>query len=150
VSLNEEVMAGVLRVAQGRLSSGIVDQHIAAQLVHVPESWMKATHDEWEKRRDVLYEGLKSIPGVTIPKPEGAFYSIVGLPVADSEDFCKWLLTDFRDQNETVMIAPAAGFYATPGLGKNEVRVAYVLNTKDLSRCIELLKKAILAYNTKS
>ncbi len=149
VSLNEDVMAGVLRVAQGRLSSGIIDQHIAAKLTEVSASWMKKTHDEWEKRRDVLYAGLSKIPGVTIPRPEGAFYSIVGLPVRDSEDFCKWLLTDFRHNNETVMLAPAAGFYATKGLGKNEVRVAYVLNTRALSRCIELLTKALLVYNRK-
>lgn len=147
VSLNEEVMAGVLRIAQGRLSSGIVDQMIAAKLTEVSDTWMDRTHKEWEKRRDVLYGGLKKIPGVTIPRPEGAFYTIVGLPVADSEDFCRWLLTDFRDKNETVMVAPAAGFYATKGLGKNEVRIAYVLNTKDLSRCIELLAKALVTYN---
>lgn len=147
ISLNEEVMAGVLRMAQGRLSSGIVDQHIAAKLTDVSDSWMQEAHNEWEKRRDVLYEGLKKIPGVTIPKPEGAFYSIVGLPVSDSEDFCRWLLTDFRDNNETVMIAPAAGFYATKGLGVQEVRVAYVLNTKDLARCIELLALALKKYN---
>lgn len=147
ISLNPDVMAGVLRVAQGRLSSGIIDQLIASKLTEVSSEWMKQTHDEWEKRRNVLYDGLQKIPGVTIPRPEGAFYTIVGLPVADTEDFCQWLLTDFRDQNETVMIAPAAGFYATPGLGKNEVRIAYVLNTRDLTRCIELLSKALVAYN---
>ena len=137
VSLNDEIMDGVLRIGQGRLSSGLVDQHIAAKLTEVSASWLKGIHDEFEKRRDVLYSGLTKIPGVTIPKPEGAFYSIVGLPVSDSEDFCRWLLTDFRDHNETVMLAPAAGFYATKGLGKNEVRVAYVLNCRDLARCIE-------------
>ena len=152
VSLNPDVMAGVLRVAQGRLSSGIVDQQIAAKLTEVPKSWMDKTHDEWAKRRDVLYDGLKKIPGVTIPKPEGAFYSIVGLPVSDSEDFAKWLLTDFRATNketgqlETLMVAPAGGFYATKGLGNNEVRIAYVLNTTDLTRCVELLSLAITQY----
>lgn len=146
VSLNSDVMAGVLRVAQGRLSSGIIDQMVASKLTEVSESWITETQKEWGKRRDVLYEGLRKIPGVVIPKPEGAFYSIVGLPIKDSEDFAKWLLTDFRDHNETVMVAPAAGFYATRGLGKNEVRVAYVLNTKDLKRCIELLAKALRKY----
>lgn len=149
LSLNADLMAGVLRMAQGRLSSGIIDQHVAAKLTEVSDEWMQKTHDEWEKRRNVLYDGLKRIPGVTIPRPEGAFYTIVGLPVVDSEDFCKWLLTDFRDNNETVMIAPAAGFYATKGLGKNEVRVAYVLNSKDLSRCIELLSLALIQYNSR-
>lgn len=153
VSMNDEVMAGVLRIAQGRLSSGIIDQHIAAKLTDVTSAWMKKTHDEWNKRRDVLYEGLRNIPGVTIPRPEGAFYTIVGLPVSDSEDFCRWLLTDFRDpstssgQAETVMVAPAAGFYATKGLGKNEVRIAYVLNTRALSRAIDILSKALVVYN---
>ncbi|MBI5449033.1 pyridoxal phosphate-dependent aminotransferase [Candidatus Gottesmanbacteria bacterium] len=153
VSLNAELMAGVLRIGQGRLSSGIVDQHIAAKLTDVPDSWMKKVHDEFEKRRDVLYEGLRKIPGVIIPKPEGAFYTIVGLPVSDSEKFCAWLLTDFRDhsfrsgQAETVMVAPAGGFYSTPGLGKNEVRIAYVLNQTDLKRCVELLARALTVYN---
>ena len=146
-SLNADVMAGVLRIAQGRLSSGIIDQMIASKLTDVSDDWFILTHAEWEKRRDVLYEGLKKIPGVVIPKPEGAFYTIVGLPVNDAEDFCKWLLTDFRDHGETVMVAPAAGFYATKGLGKNEVRIAYVLNTKDLKRCIELLAKALSQYH---
>ncbi len=152
VSLNNDVMAGVLRMGQGRLSSGLVDQMIAAQLVKVPTSFMKGIYDEFVKRRDVLYAGLKKIPGIVIPKPEGAFYTIVGLPVKDSEHFCSWLLTDFRDpspgsgQAETVMVAPAAGFYATKGLGKNEVRIAYVLNTRDLKRCIELLGKALEQY----
>lgn len=152
VSLNAEVMAGVLRIAQGRLSAGLVDQAVAAKLTEVPASYFKKVHNEYEKRRNVLYAGLKKIPGVTIPKPEGAFYAIVGLPVNDAEDFCQWLLTDFRDpspslgQAETLMLAPAAGFYATPGRGRNEVRLAYVLNIQDLKRCLELLRKALEVY----
>ncbi len=159
VSLNDDIMAGVLRIGQGRLSSGIVDQMIAAKLTEVTPKWLRQTHDEWERRRDVLFEGLRKIPGVVIPKPEGAFYTIVGLPVNDSEKFASWLLTDFRDpspnsgQVETVMVAPAGGFYASTSLGtgasipKNEVRIAYVLNTHDLKRCIELLAKALDVYN---
>jgi aspartate aminotransferase len=147
VSLNSQLMAGVLCIAQGRLSAGLVDQHIAAKLTEVPKKYFRDTHREYQKRRDVLYEGLKKIPGVTIPKPEGAFYAIVGLPVDDSERFCKWLLTDFCDRNETVMLAPAAGFYASDGMGKNEVRIAYVLNTKHLKRCIDLLRIALKVYN---
>lgn len=146
VSLNQEVMAGVLRIGQGRLSAGLIDQLMAAKLTQVPASYFQEVHDEYENRRDLLYKGLKEIPGVTIPKPEGAFYTIVGLPVADAEHFCQWLLTDFRDNNETVMLAPAAGFYATPGKGKNEVRIAYVLNIQSLSRCIEIIKKALQVY----
>ncbi len=151
-SLNKELMAGVLRMAQGRLSSGLVDQYIAAKLTEVPEQYIADVQKEYERRRDVLYEGLKNIHGVTIPKPEGAFYAVVGLPVKNSEDFCQWLLTDFRDpsassgQDETVMLAPMPGFYATPGRGSNEVRIAYVLNTKDLARCVELIDKALQKY----
>ncbi len=147
VSLNDQIMTGVLRMAQGRLSSGLVDQLMAAKLTEVPDSYFREVHKEYENRRNVLYAGLKKIPGVTLPKPEGAFYTIVGLPVTDSEDFCKWLLTDFRDNGETVMIAPAGGFYATPGYGKNEVRIAYVLNTADLTRCVELLQIALNEYS---
>jgi aspartate aminotransferase len=148
ISLNVDIMSGVLRIGQGRLSSGLIDQWVASKLTEVPDSWFIATHAEWEKRRDVLYKGLKQIQGMTIPKPEGAFYSIVGLPVSDAEDFSKWLLTDFRVNNETVMIAPAAGFYATKGSGKNEVRIAYVLNTQDLKRCIQLLSQALKEYQS--
>ncbi len=157
ISLNGDVMAGALRMAQGRLSSGLIDQLMAAKLTQVPASYLTKVHEEYEKRRNILYEGLRSIPGVELTKPEGAFYVIVKLPVADSEDFCKWLLTDFRDpsapfqgkssgQAETVMLAPAAGFYATPHLGKNEVRIAYVINIPSLKRSIELLKKALAIY----
>lgn len=154
VSLNPDIMAGTLRIAQGRLSAGFVDQAIASKLTEVPASYLAGVQKEYAKRRDVLYKGLCKIPGVTIPKPEGAFYTIVGLPVEDAEHFCQWLLTDFRDNNETVMLAPAAGFYgstslttsATLGKGKNEVRIAYVLNTKALSRCVEILKKALQVY----
>lgn len=149
ISRNTDVMSGVLRIAHGRLSAGLVDQFVAAKLSSVPKKYLADVHKEYENRRDVLYEGLKKIPGVTIAKPEGAFYAIVGLPVADSEDFCRWLLTDFQDNKETVMLAPAAGFYATAGKGKNEVRIAYVLNTKDLKRCVELLALAISVYNKK-
>lgn len=150
VSLNSDIMAGVLRIAQGRLSAGLVDQMIAAKLPDVPLSYLKGVHEEFEKRRDLLFEGLQKIPGITIPKPEGAFYAIVGLPVTDAEDFCTWLLTDFQDKKETLMMAPAAGFYATPGLGKNEVRVAYVINRKLLKRAIDLLRVALTQYHKQS
>ncbi|MFH0979458.1 MAG: pyridoxal phosphate-dependent aminotransferase [Candidatus Roizmanbacteria bacterium] len=146
ISLNQEIMAGVLRIAQGRLSSGYVDQKIAEKLTKVPKSYFKEVHKEYQKRRDILYYGLKKIKGVFLEKPEGAFYTIVKLPVTDAEDFCKWLLTKFRYKNATVMLAPAAGFYATLGLGKNEVRIAYVINTHDLERSIEILERALKEY----
>ncbi len=146
VSRNTELMAGVLRMAQARLSSGLVDQLMAAELPKVSDAYFRQVNKEYEARRDVLFEGLSKIPGVTIPKPEGAFYAIVGLPVDDAEKFCTWLLTDFRDNNETVMLAPAAGFYASPGIGKNEVRIAYVINQTSLKRCIEILRLALQNY----
>ncbi len=149
VSLNEKLMAGVLAIGQGRLSSGLIDQAVAAKINDVPKTYLEEVHKEYTARRDILYEGLKNIEGVTLPKPEGAFYSIVGLPIKDSEEFCKWLLTDFRDNRETVMIAPAAGFYATQGKGKNEVRIAYVLNAQTIKRCVELLKLALMQYKSK-
>lgn len=161
VSLNPDLLSGVLRIAQGRLSSGFIDQAMASELVRVPDQYIKDVQKEYELRRDVLFDGLQNIPGVVVCKPEGAFYVIVGLPVEDSEAFCQWLLTDFRDpsasslrkgsgqagQAETIMIAPAGGFYATEGKGKNEVRIAYVLNVQDLKRSIDLLRIALDLYS---
>lgn len=149
-SLNKEIMDGAMRIAQGRLSAGLIDQLMASQLSKVPESYFRKVHKEYQNRRDVLYKGLLSIPGVSVPKPEGAFYCIVDLPVRNSEDFCKFLLTDFNLNGETIMIAPAGGFYATKGLGKNEVRIAYVLKAEYLKKLIQILQKALLAYNNKS
>src|SRR3989339_852771 len=146
VSLNSDLMHGVLRIAQGKLSSGLVDQLMASKLTKVEDSYIEGVQKEYEKRRDVLYEELKTIPGLIIPKPEGAFYTIVKLPIDDAEDFAAYLLTTFRDNNETIMIAPATGFYVTVGMGKDEIRIAYVLNIKSLKRSIEILKKALVAY----
>jgi len=148
VSLNEEIMAGVLRMAQGRLSSGLIDQIMASKLTEVPGSYTEQVRKEYQMRRDVLFQELSSIDGVELPpKPEGAFYAVVGLPVVDAEDFCTFLLTKFRDNNETVMLAPAAGFYATPNKGRNEVRIAYVLNADAIKRSVEIIKKALISYN---
>jgi aspartate aminotransferase len=147
VSLNEELMSGVLRIAQGRLASGYIDQMMASKLTEVPSSYTKNVQIEYQKRRDVLFAQLSTIEGVILPpKPEGAFYAIVGLPVKDAEDFCRFLLTEYRDNNETVMLAPASGFYATPGKGRNEVRIAYVLNCESIKRSVEIIKKALRAY----
>lgn len=148
VSLNEELMAGVLRIGQGRLASGYIDQMMASKLTEVPSSYTKNVQIEYQKRRDVLFEEMGNVQGVTLPpKPEGAFYAIVGLPVDGAEDFCRFLLTTFRDNNETVMLAPASGFYATPNCGKNEVRIAYVLNCDSIKRSVEIIKKALKEYN---
>jgi len=150
VSLNPEIMSGVLYIAQGRLSSGLIDQVMASKLSDVPASYTEGVRQEYETRRNVLFEELSKIDGIALPpKPEGAFYMIVGLPVADADDFCRYLLTDFRDKNETVMITPATGFYATPGRGKNEVRIAYVLNADSIKRSVEILNKALMSYRAK-
>lgn len=148
ISLNAEIMAGALRMGQARLSAGFVDQYIGEKLTQVSPKYLSDVHHEFEERRNVLYNGLKAIPGITIAKPEGAFYFIIKLPVADSEHFCAWLLTDFHENNETVMLAPAAGFYTTKGMGKNEVRIAYVLNIEELKRSIVLLSNALLKYQS--
>jgi aspartate aminotransferase len=146
ISLNQEIMSGVLRIAQGRLSSGLIDQLVASQLIRVKSSYMSDVHDEYRRRRDVIYQGLKKIPGVTVPLPEGAFYVIAALPVDDAETFCEWLLTDFRYKGSTVMLAPAAGFYSTSGMGQQEVRIAYVLGTDRLSQALTILTKALSQY----
>lgn len=146
VSLNQKVMAGVLRIAQGRLSVGLIDQKMASVLNKIPNNYLNEVIDEYKERRDVLYTGLKKIKGVVIPKPEGAFYTIVGLPVRDAEDFCRYLLTDFNLNGETVMLAPANGFYATKNAGKNEVRIAYVLNTSALKKAIRIIEEALKKY----
>jgi len=146
VSLNDDLISGVLRIAQGRLSSGLIDQEMASELTEVKNSYFKEVHKEYQTRRDVLYNGLKSIPGVYLEKPEGAFYTIVKLPVTDTENFSQWLLSKFTYNKTTVMVAPAAGFYGTKGKGMNEVRIAYVLNIRDLEKAIEILRRALVEY----
>jgi len=146
ISFNRKLMEGVNRIAQGRLSAGLISQKMAAQLTKVSKGYFKQVYKEYEKRRNILYDNLRKIPGVFVPKPEGAFYAVAHLPLKNAEEFCRWLLTDFRLDNETVMLAPAAGFYATPGLGKNEVRIAYVLKIEDLKKSLEILKEALKVY----
>lgn len=150
ISLNSTLMAGVLRMAQSRLSSGLIDQTVATKLTKITNRYFKKIRNEYEHRRNVLYEGLKKIPGVFLPLPEGAFYAIVRLPVKNAEAFCQWLLTDFRLNNETVMLTPATGFYADAGLGTAEVRIAYVLNARDLKKSIEIIKCALQKYSSLS
>ena len=146
ISLNADLMAGILRIAQSRLSAGLIDQAMASHPMEVPSSFFKEVHKEYQNRRDILFEGLSKIPRVTLEKPEGAFYCIVGLPVLNAEDFCKWLLTDYRLHNETVMLAPASGFYSSLGKGKNEVRIAYVLKISSLKKAITILKNGLIKY----
>lgn len=147
ISKNEELIKGIIKLAQARLSGGLIDQEMASVMNEVPDSYIKDVRIEYKKRRDVLYEGLTSIPGVEMAKPEGAFYSMVILPVPDAEDFAIFLLKEFRINNETVMVAPGAGFYGTSGKGKNQVRIAYVLNTEDLKRAIDIIRLGLEKYS---
>lgn len=149
VSLNERFIQGVTKIAQGRLSGGRIDQMVGARLTDVSSTHMERIRNEYQKRRDVLYQRLRSIPGVYLTKPEGAFYTMVTLPVDNAEDFCIFLLNEFRVKNETVMLAPGSGFYATRGKGKNQVRIAYVLNKNDIMRSIAIIQRALEVYRKK-
>lgn len=150
VSYNEALMDSFLKYGQARLSAGFIDQNMAAELKNVPDQYFSDVVSEYEARRNTLVEGLRSIPGVVCPNPEGAFYIIAKLPVDNAEAFAKYLLTDFTDNNETVMVAPAQGFYHTPQSGMDEIRIAYVLNQTDLKRSVEILRGALTAYNKKN
>ena len=146
VSRNKEVMSAVMRYAQARLCSPSFGQIAAEGALDTPASYFKAVRDEYIHRRDVLIDGLQKIPGVIAPRPMGAFYAAVQLPVDDSDRFAKWLLEEFNYNGETVMVAPMAGFYATKGLGTNQIRLAYVLKEEDLKRALVCFEKALEAY----
>ena len=148
VTRNKEIRAAVMKFAQARLSPPIYGQIVAAASVDTPASYMAEVWEEYKSRRDYMIEGLNRIPGVFSPKPEGAFYTMVRLPVEDAEEFCKWCLTDFSYEGATVMMAPGAGFYSRPGVGKDEVRMAYVLNKQDLAKALVVLEKALEQYKT--
>ena len=149
ITRNKEVRAAAMKLAQARLSPPLLGQIVAEASLNAPMSYHKAVYDEYIARRNCLVEGLNKIPGVFAPMPTGAFYAMVKLPVQDCDDFCRWCLEEFSYEGETVMMAPATGFYATPGLGKNEVRMAYVLKKEDLERALIVLEKAIEAYNAR-
>ncbi len=141
-----EVHQAALRMAQGRLSPPGLAQLVAAGASELGPDYFAGVAREYQLRRDVLFDGLTSIPGVFLRKPEGAFYFVVRLPVDDAEELAKFLLTDFALDGETVMIAPAAGFYATPGAGRDEARIAYVLQREHLERAVRILAAALPAY----
>lgn len=147
ISKNNEILELISKLCQGRLAVSTIEQHAAVGLYSTGFRVIHEIRDEFEKRRDVVYESLKKIPGVFCEKPEGAFYLICKLPVEDANDFLVWMLQEFDDEGETVMAAPADGFYATEGLGKNEIRIAYVLETEKLKRAIEIMGKGLEAYN---
>ena len=146
VTHNKEVHDTVMKFCQARLSPPLLGQIVAEASIEGTEAYAKECFDEYKSRRDFFIQGLNEIPGVYSPMPGGAFYTVASLPIDDAEDFCRWLLTDFRLNGETVMMAPAAGFYSTPGLGKNQVRMAYVLKKEDLAQALKVLRAALEAY----
>jgi aspartate aminotransferase len=149
-SHHQEIISTVLKFGQARLSVATIEQLAVAPLLHNPTPYTTPIVEEFHRRRDAVYEGLAQIPGVTFYKPEGAFYIVIGLPVADSEHFSKWLIEEYSFENETVLLAPAQGFYATPGKGMNEVRLAFMLNVTDLNRALRILAAALETYKNKS
>ena len=149
VTKNNDVRSAIMKFCQARLSPPLLGQIAAEASYSVGPEYMKAVYDEYISRRNFLIEGLNRIPGVYSPMPKGAFYTMVSLPVDDAEDFCKWCLTDFSYKKKTVMMAPGAGFYSSPGAPRNEVRMAYVLNKEDLAWALIVLEKALEAYKNR-
>ena len=150
LSRNHELMSEAMKYCQARLSVATLDQIAAAALYDVGPEYFAAVREEYKRRRDTVVAKLKEIPGVQCECPRGAFYLMAALPVDDADAFQKWLLTDFDDNGDTVMFAPGGPFYATPGKGLNEVRIAYVLKQQDLERAMDLLAKGIAAYNSRA
>jgi aspartate aminotransferase len=146
VSLDADLIKTISKIAQSRLSGDTIGQKVSAALNMVPAKYHEDLKKEYITRRDLVFNTLKKIPGVTVSKPEGAFYVMAALPVKNAEAFCIWLLQEFRDKNETVMFAPGAGFYITKDQGLNEIRIAYVLKQKKLKRALEILAKALAIY----
>ena len=147
VTKNHQVRDAVMKFCQARLSPPLVGQIVAEASIDGTEAYSAEVYEEYVERRKCLIDGLNRIPGVYSPIPMGAFYTVARLPVDDAEKFCAWCLTDFNYEGETVMMAPASGFYSTPGMGRDEVRIAYILKKDDLKRAILVLEKALEAYN---
>ena len=149
VTKNKAVRDAVMKFCQARLSPPLLGQIVAEASIDGTEEYSADVYEQYVERRKCLVDGLNKIPGVYSPIPMGAFYTMVRLPVDDSEKFCKWCLTDFDYEGETIMMAPGNGFYSTPGMGKDEVRIAYALNIEDLKKAVLILEKALEAYNEK-
>ena len=146
ITKNKEIRQAVMKFCQARLSPPLLGQIVAEASLDAPEEYYRDVYDEYVERRKVLIDGLNRIPGVYSPIPMGAFYTMAQLPVDDAEKFCRWCLEKFEYEGETVMMAPGAGFYTTPGAGINQVRIAYVLKKPDLERALVVLRKALEAY----
>lgn len=149
ITKNKELRANVMKFCQARLSPPLIGQIIAEASVDADREYMLDVYNEYVARRNFLVDGINKIPGCYSPIPMGAFYTVASLPVEDADDFCEWCLRDFSYKGETVFMAPASGFYTTPGKGKNEVRLAYVLNREELGKALKVLSKALEAYNAK-
>ncbi len=147
ITKNKELLETVMKFAQTRLSPPSFAQILGEAAVDLPADYFDGTKEEYLKRRDLMVARLNAMPGVYCPNPGGAFYAIAKLPIDDSDKFCQWMLESFSYKNQTVMLAPATGFYATKGLGKDEVRLAYVLNTADLEKAMDCLEMALGEYN---
>ena len=150
ITKNKEIRDAVMKFCQARLSPPLIGQIAAEASLDANEDYLRDTYDEYVERRKCLIDGLNRIPGVYSPIPMGAFYTVAKLPVDDSDKFCAWCLSDFEYEGQTVFMAPASGFYTTPGAGRNEVRIAYVLKKEDLNRALFVLKKALEAYPGKT
>ena len=146
ITKNEEVRKAVMKFCQARLSPPLIGQIVAEASLDAPADYYRDVYDEYVERRKCLIDGLNRIPGVYSPIPMGAFYTVAQLPVDDAEKFCRWCLEEFNYEGETVMMAPAAGFYTTPGAGVDQVRIAYVLKKEDLERALFILRKALETY----
>ena len=146
VTRNKEILQAALKYAQARLSPPSLGQVVGEASLKTPASYFTEVYDEYIARRDFVIDELNKIPGVFAPKPKGAFYAIISLPVDDSDTFCQWLLEEFSYEKQTVMLAPASGFYATPGLGKHEARIAYVLKIEDMRNAVKCLEEALKVY----
>lgn len=146
ITKNEEIRRAVMKFCQARLSPPLIGQIAAEASLDVDEEYMRDVYDEYVERRKCLIDGLNRIPGVYSPIPMGAFYTVARLPVDDSDKFCAWCLSDFQYEGQTVFMAPASGFYTTPGTGHNEVRISYTLKKEDLTRALFVLQKALEVY----
>lgn len=146
ITKNKKVHETVMKFCQARLSPPLIGQIAANASLEAGDDYMRANFEEYRSRRDFLIERLNKIPGVYAPTPMGAFYTVASLPVEDADDFCAWCLSDFQYEGQTIFLAPASGFYITPGMGKNEVRLAYVLKKEDLDKALVVLEKALEAY----
>ena len=148
ITKNKELRNAVMKFCQARLSPPLIGQIVAEASLDADPDYLQDTYEEYVERRKFLIDRLNMIPGVYSPIPMGAFYTVVKLPVDDADKFCEWCLSDFEYEGQTIFMAPASGFYTTPGLGKNEVRMAYVLNKEDLGNALTVLEKALETYNS--